>query len=86
MVNVFTIGNGNAGNTKAKVIVGLIDKAEAHGIAKGIPALGNGRERRDGTGQLPNVLGTGFLGQAAQSKAVTCNISGKIKLHFVMEF
>ena len=86
MVNVFTIGNGNAGNTKAKVIVGLIDKAEAHGIAKGIPAFGNRSERRDSTGQLFNVLGAGFLGQAAQRKAVTCNISGKIKLHFVMEF
>ena len=86
MVNVFTIGNGNAGNTKAKVIVGLINKAEAHGITKSIPAFGNRSERRDSTGQLPNVLGAGFLGQAAQCKTVTCNISGKIKLHFVMEF
>ena len=40
VVNVFTIGNGDAGNTKAKGIMGLVNQTKAHGIAKGIPAFG----------------------------------------------
>ena len=42
MVDIFAIGDGNARNTKAEIVVGLVNKAKAHGIAKGIPAFGDG--------------------------------------------
>ena len=86
MVDIFAIGDGYAGNTKAEIIVGLSDEAEAHGIAKCVPAFGNRGQGSDGAGQLFDLLCAGRLGQAAQREAMSRHISSKIKLHLIIEF